>query len=201
MGQLHRGWGTGQVGAGGNVSGQRLPQRRKVLGEVFRRLLLRHVKDLVAFLVHAHPRHSEVETPPAQDIERQRLLGYGDRVVEWQHAGGQAEPDAARACCQPAQDNWRCWAEEVAVGEVPFGEPCAVETELLGLDDLLQQVKIASILCSHDEQGNARMGGGERVFSSHENLRVLPALPFYTAGGEKGTKHTMGACTTGGWEA
>ncbi len=81
----------------------------------------------VGGVIHASAREAEVEAPAAQRVDGGGVGGDVERMMERQDPSGQAYADALRSRRQEGRRHqWRR-PEQVAVGEVPLGEPSSVQ--------------------------------------------------------------------------
>src|SRR5262249_50964836 len=85
--------------------------------------------------------HPEIQTPIAEYVHRCRFLREMDRVMEGQDGYRRAQTNRGRHARQIGQDSQR-GRYNAMPGEVMFGKPYRIKTELLGPEYLLQRVLI-----------------------------------------------------------
>ncbi len=88
---------------------------------------------------------AEVEPPAREIVERGRLGGEAQRVVEGQDVDVVAEAHA-RGALERGRDHQVWTREQRVVGEVMLGEPAFAEAERFGQRDLVQHLAVGLIV-------------------------------------------------------
>ena len=80
---------------------------------------------------------TKLKATVAQDIYESRVLNDPHRMVQRNHHHCGTELDFSGLCRQVGQIAKRVWQYSILIGEVMLGDPDTVETQRLGLDNLV----------------------------------------------------------------
>ena len=104
---------------------------------------------------------AEIEAALRQLIERRRLFGHPHRIVERQHGGAGAEPDALGAGGEIGQERVVGGKQPAVADEVMLDDPGVIDADLVGEFDLLDDAAIVGLRIAHIRQVGGKVEQSE----------------------------------------
>ena len=109
------------------------------------------MRELLRLIAAANP---DVEPAVRGDIDQREFLRQPQRVREWQHRDGEANPDPLGGLGK-GRSHRRQVADDAVVREVVLGQPAPVESETVGenrlLDRLAKDVALRAVTSPREE--------------------------------------------------
>ena len=111
---------------------------------------------------------AEIEAALRQLIQRRRLFGHPHRIVERQHGGAGAEPDALGARREIGQERVIGGEQPAVADEMVLDDPGVVDADLVGEFDLLDDAAIVALRIAQIRQV------GRKIEQAELHRRVPP---------------------------